>query len=149
VKSLAPDASVPEKLAPLWRDIDFLGRLLEEVILRHAGESVSKAVEHARAATLELRQRYDPDLERGFLRWIENLDIPTTTQVIRAFALYFQLVNLAEEVHRIRRKRHYENLPDHAPQKGSLEEIALKLSARGSRRPRSRNASTRFPSRSS
>jgi len=115
----------------LWHDIDFLGKRLEEVVQKHAGEVVFKAVEHARAATLQLRKKYDSDLEKRFLRWIETLDLPTATQVIRAFALYFQLVNLAEEVHRIRRKRHYENLPDHAPQKGSIEEIALKLSARG------------------
>jgi len=121
----------PEKLAPLWRDIDFLGKRLEEVVHKHAGETVSKAVEHARSTTLQLRKKFDPGLEKRFLRWIETLDLSTATQVIRAFALYFQLVNLAEEVHRIRRKRHYENLPDHAPQKGSIEEIALKLSARG------------------
>ena len=81
--------------------------------------------------SLQLRKKYDPALEKRFLRWIETLDLSTATQVIRAFALYFQLVNLAEEVHRIRRKRYYENLPDHAPQRGSVEEIALKLSARG------------------
>jgi phosphoenolpyruvate carboxylase len=131
VKALPMVPGVPEKLAPLRHDIDFLGKRLEEVVLRHAGEAVSKAVEHARETTLQLRKKFDPDLEKRFLRWIETLDLPTATLVIRAFALYFQLVNLAEEVHRIRRKRHYESLPDHAPQKGSIEEIALKLSARG------------------
>jgi phosphoenolpyruvate carboxylase len=131
VKALSHARGVPEKLAPLWRDVDFLGQQLEEVVLKHAGDAVFKAVEHARSTTLRLRKKYDPDLEKRFLRWIETLDLSTATQVIRAFALYFQLVNLAEEVHRIRRKRHYENLPDHAPQKGSIEEIALKLSARG------------------
>ena len=131
MKTLAPRSSIPEKMAPLWADIDFLGGLLEEVVERHAGEDVFKAVEHARAVTHQLRQKFDPDVERRFLQWIDKLDMTTTTHVIRAFALYFKLVNLAEEAHRIRRKRHYESLPDHAPQKGSLEEIALKLSARG------------------
>ena len=116
---------------PLWRDIDFLGKMLEDVILTHAGETVLKAVEHTRETTAQLRQKHQPHLEKQFLQWIKTLDLRTATRVIRAFALYFQLVNLAEEVHRIRRKRHYENMPDHAPQKGSLEEIALKLSARG------------------
>ena len=72
-----------------------------------------------------------PILKNAFCSGFKTLDLATATQVIRAFALYFQLVNLAEEVHRLRRKRYYENLPDHAPQKGSLEEIALKLGARG------------------
>jgi phosphoenolpyruvate carboxylase len=122
---------IPEKLAPLRADIDFLARLLGDVILTHAGDDVFKAVEHTRSTTLQLRQEHDPDLEKRFLQWIQTLELTTATQVIRAFALYFQLVNLAEEVHRIRRRRYYENLPDHAPQKGSLEEIALKLGARG------------------
>jgi phosphoenolpyruvate carboxylase len=115
----------------LWADIDFLGGLLQEVVERHAGEDVFKAVEHAREVTHRLRKKFDPDVERRFLQWIEKLDLATTTHIIRAFALYFKLVNLAEEAHRIRRKRYYESLPNHAPQKGSLEEIALKLSARG------------------
>jgi len=122
---------IPEKLAPLRADIDFLARLLGDVILTHAGEDVYKAVEHARSTTLQLRQTYDPDLEKRFLKWIQTLELTTATEVIRAFTLYFQLVNLAEEVHRIRRRRYYENVPDHAPQRGSLEEVALKLSARG------------------
>ena len=122
---------IPEKLAPLRADIDFLATLLGEVILTHAGEDVFKAVEHVRSTTLGLRQEFDAETEKRFLHWIKALDLSVATQVIRAFALYFQLVNLAEEVHRLRRKRFYENLPDHAPQKGSLEEIALKLSARG------------------
>ncbi len=123
--------ALSEKLAPLRRDIDFLVRLLGEVVERHAGETVLKAVEETRATTRRLREKFDPDLEKQFLEWIAKLNIATATEIIRAFALYFQLVNLAEEVHRIRRKRYYENLPHHAPQKGSLEELALKLSARG------------------
>jgi phosphoenolpyruvate carboxylase len=131
VKSPKSPAGISEKLTPLWRNIDFLGKRLEEVVQKQAGAEVSKAVEHARSTTLQLRQKYDPELEKRFLKWIEALDLSIATPVIRAFALYFQLVNLAEEVHRIRRKRHYESLPEHAPQKGSVEEIALKLSARG------------------
>ncbi len=126
-----PAGGVPEKLAPLQKDIHFLVGLLGEAILTHAGEDVFKAVEHVRLTTLELREKYDPAVEKRFLDWIKTLALPKTTQIIRAFTLYFQLVNLAEEVHRVRRKRHYENLPEHAPQKGSLQEIALKLSARG------------------
>ncbi len=122
---------IPEKLAPLRADIDFLARILGDVIITHAGEDVFKAVEHARETTLALRQAYDAEQEKKFLQWIKTLELSAATQVIRAFALYFQLVNLAEEVHRLRRKWYYENLPDHAPQKGSLEEVALKLSARG------------------
>ncbi len=124
-------SSSSDKLAPLRRDIDFLARLLGEAILTHAGEPVYKAVAHVRRATLALRRKYSPAAEKKLLHYIRAQDLSTSTQIIRAFALYFQLVNLAEEVHRVRRKRHYESLPNHAPQKGSLEEVVLKLGARG------------------
>lgn len=127
--SVSSEAS--SKLAPLRRDIDFLGRLLGEIIRRQGGDPVFNAVEHVRQATVRLRQHYDAGREKELLEWMKTLDLPTTIQVIRAFTIYFQLVNLAEEVHRIRRKRYYASLPDHAPQRGSLEETALRLSARG------------------
>lgn len=132
--------STSEKLAPLMRDIDFLGQLLGEVIRRHAGEAVYEAVEKTRRTTIHLRRAFDPKREQELLAWIRTLDVATSTHVIRAFALYFQLVNIAEEVHRIRRKRYYESLPDHAPQRGSVEEIALRLGARGLTPPDIQNA---------
>jgi len=129
--SLTATPNIGDKQAPLRRDIAFLGRILGDVVLKHGGEKVFNAVEHTRQITHELRSQFDAAKEADFLQWIRTLDLNTSTQVIRAFALYFQLVNMAEEVHRIRRKRHYESLPDHAPQRGSLEETALKLGARG------------------
>lgn len=120
-----------DKWAPLREDIAFLIRLLGDIVHKHGGEKVFHAVEHARKITHALRENFDPKKENEFLNWIRTLDLPTATQTIRAFTLYFQLVNLAEEVHRIRRKRYYENLPDHAPQRGSIEETALHLGSRG------------------
>ncbi len=120
-----------DKLAPLRRDIDFLAGLLGDAILTHAGESIFKGVEYVRETTQALRKKYDPALEKKLLSWMRTLDVAESTQIIRAFAFYFQLVNLAEEIHRIRRKRYYESLSERAPQKGSIEEVVLKLGARG------------------
>lgn len=130
MKTLLP-LDPADKLAPLRRDIDFLGQVLGEVILKHAGEAAYKAVEHTRQTTIRLRQSFDARIEQDFLQWITTLELGQSTQVIRAFALYFQLVNLAEEVHRIRRKRYYEGLQNRAPQRGSIEEAALRIGARG------------------
>ena len=47
-----------DKLAPLRHDIDFLGRLLGEIIRAQAGQAVYDAVEHVRHTTLQLRQTY-------------------------------------------------------------------------------------------
>jgi phosphoenolpyruvate carboxylase len=123
--------TAPDKLAPLRHDVDFLSSLLGQVVRLHAGDAVFDAVEKVRHATIKLRADFDPAQEQSLLAWMQTLDLPTSTNIIRAFALYFQLVNLAEEVHRIRRKRFYASLPNHPPQKGSLAETALRLSARG------------------
>jgi serine/threonine protein kinase len=84
--------------------VPFEGESVGEVLMKHAGDRVFQAVEHARKVTHTLRESFDAQKENEFLTWIRGLDVATATQVIRAFTLYFQLVNLAEEVHRIRRK---------------------------------------------
>jgi len=48
-------------------------------------------------------------------------------QVIRAFAIYFQLVNIAEQNHRIRRKRDYERSAGEGVQPGSIESVVQAL----------------------
>ncbi|MCM2312000.1 MAG: phosphoenolpyruvate carboxylase, partial [Steroidobacteraceae bacterium] len=51
-------------------------------------------------------------------------------ELIRAFGTWFQVVNLAEKVHRVRRRRQYMN-DSSTPQPGGLEECFGKLAARG------------------
>ena len=52
-------------------------------------------------------------------------------QVIRAFAIYFQLVNIAEQNHRIRRKRDYERSAGETVQPGSIESAVQELKEQG------------------
>ena len=60
---------------------------------------------------------------------LRGLSIPTAEKVIRAFSTYFQLVNIAEESHRIRRKRCHEAQPGFRPQRGSVEDVVQRLHA--------------------
>ena len=62
---------------------------------------------------------------------IDALDPEIRHQVIRAFAIYFQLVNIAEQNHRIRRKRDYERSAGETVQPGSIESAILDLKDQG------------------
>ena len=62
---------------------------------------------------------------------IDALDPDIRHQVIRAFAIYFQLVNIAEQNHRIRRKRDYERSAGETVQPGSIESAIQDLKEQG------------------
>src|SRR5262249_57235009 len=65
--------------------------------------------------------------ERELKRLLRRLSLDETIGVIRAFSVYFQLVNIAEQYHRIRRKRFYELRTPDQPQRGSLAETLRRL----------------------
>lgn len=118
-----------DKLRPLREDVRFLGDLLGEVLREQGGEALFDAVETVRLLTKRLRRSYSEDVERELEEVIRKLDLHTATRVARAFGLYFQLVNLAEQHHRVRRKREYER--EHVlPQPGSLESLVRALKSR-------------------
>ncbi len=95
---------------PLARDVRLLGALLGQVIAEQDGPEQFALVERIRRRTIALRQagepRIEPDVERQRLAAeIAGLDLEHAAAVARAFTLYFQLVNLAEERQRIRTLR--------------------------------------------
>ncbi|HLD50335.1 MAG TPA: phosphoenolpyruvate carboxylase, partial [bacterium] len=114
-----------EKLKPLHREVRYLAQCLTRVLIEQEGRKFLDLVESIRHAAKELRSRYQPALEEKLIKKIQTLNLETLTKVIRAFTIYFQLVNLAEEKHRVRRKRAYET--DNIPQPGSVEHILRKL----------------------
>lgn len=84
-------------------DVDFLGRSLGTVLREMEGEPFFELVETVRATTKRLRAGGDGDGASGELdRLLSTLDLATAERLIRAFTVYFQLINLAEEIHRIR-----------------------------------------------
>lgn len=83
------------------------GGLLGQVVREVAGETVYEAVETLRRGHIALRKRDVPGKRERLRRFIAGLDADTLEQCIRAFSLYFSLVNIAEEAwqHRERRRR--------------------------------------------
>lgn len=97
---------------PLAREVRLLGALLGQVIVEQAGIGLLELVERIRRRRIQLRrdvegadrERLEAELEAE----LAGLDPDRIEVVIRAFGLYFQLVNLAEERHRVRTLRRRE-----------------------------------------
>ncbi|HKC84508.1 MAG TPA: phosphoenolpyruvate carboxylase, partial [Blastocatellia bacterium] len=119
------------KDTPLRADIRRLGDLLGETLKRFGGERLFEIEEDVRALCKRLRGAQatgkTAGAERELKRLLRRLSLDETIGVIRAFSVYFQLVNIAEQYHRIRRKRFYELRTPDQPQRGSLAETLRRL----------------------
>ena len=96
-----------DRYGQLRREVRLLGTLLGEVLREQGGQELFEAVERVRQATRALRRQMNPQAERELVAFLEQLAPRTAVAVARAFGLYFQLVNLAEQRQRVRRRREY------------------------------------------
>jgi phosphoenolpyruvate carboxylase len=90
---------VADTAAPLRRDVRLLGQVLGEVLVEQEGEWLYERVERIRLASQAARRDgtvTDVDTQLG---------AHEQALVLRAFGLFFQLTNLAEQLHRMRRRR--------------------------------------------
>ncbi|MEO8229639.1 MAG: phosphoenolpyruvate carboxylase [Chloroflexota bacterium] len=90
---------------PLAREVRLLGSLLGQVIVEQEGLDLLELVERVRRRTIALRRADDPIERARLAAELDSLDLPRAEALIRSFGLYFQLVNLAEERHRVRTLR--------------------------------------------
>lgn len=132
----AVDSQVPPEEArddPLQRglsaDIHYLGDLLGETIRRLAGDRAFTLVEEVRAATKALRTRHSVEEARLIRDRLETLDLSALRTLIRAFSLYFDLINLAEQRARLRSLRVRLETPEPVPE--SVEAALRQLRDRG------------------
>jgi len=93
---------------PLRRDIRILGDLLGKVLVSQYGQELLDEVERVRTSAKLFRNSDLTILQEEFADVVRRVPNHLRTHVIRAFSLYFELVNIAEQTHRIRRKRAYE-----------------------------------------
>jgi phosphoenolpyruvate carboxylase len=111
---------------PLRSDVRSLGRILGEVLIEQEGEPLYALEERVRK--LAILRRRGPAEERSartdeLTALLAELPLEHAIVVIRAFATYFRLVNLAEQNHRIRRTRAHARARDGRPQRGSLRAV--------------------------
>ncbi len=87
--------------------VKLFGNILGQVLEAQAGSQVLEAVETLRKGYISLRKRENAAKRRKLAKFIEGLDADTLVHVVRAFSIYFSLVNIAEEayLHRQRRRQ--------------------------------------------
>ena len=115
------------KEAPLRRDVRSLGTLLGDVLREQAGDELFAQVEALRQGTIRRRDaeaRGDEEeatrLAIGSLELVHRLPVEQAILLTRAFAFYFELINLAETNHRKRRRIALQLSGQAVRQRGSL-----------------------------
>ena len=89
----------------LSEDIRLLGGLLGDIIRRLAGEQAFELVEEIRTAAKALRSEPSVEAAKSLRERLDRLELPELRTLIRAFSIYFDLVNLAEQQARVRANR--------------------------------------------
>ncbi|MGE5350674.1 MAG: phosphoenolpyruvate carboxylase, partial [Acidobacteriota bacterium] len=115
-----------EKDEPLKKDIRELGIILGNVLVEQEDPELFEAVETLRSLTKSLRTEYSDEVRNKIVSLIDTFTPEKAYKVVKAFSVYFILVNAADEIHRIRRMRAHVFLND-KPQKGSVEEALMCL----------------------
>ncbi len=115
------------KEAPLRRDVRSLGMLLGEVLREQAGDDLFAHVEALRQGTIRRRDAEAHGSEEEAARQaltalelVHSLPVERALLLTRAFAFYFELINLAETNHRKRRRLALQLSGDAGRQRGSL-----------------------------
>jgi phosphoenolpyruvate carboxylase len=136
------DNTPPSADARLRRDVRLLGDVLGRVLVEQEGHELLDDEERIRALARDARATGSA-AHRGALREaVAGLDAEREGLVLRAFAVYFQLVNLAEQHHRLRRRREYE-AEERTPRE-SLAEAVSRLEEAGVARADLEQAASRL-----
>ncbi|MCZ6727012.1 MAG: phosphoenolpyruvate carboxylase [Acidobacteria bacterium] len=125
---MARDVHFEPKDLPLRDDVRLLGALVGEVIREQCGDETFELVETARTLAIA-RRGGDSEAGPQLRAMLSGLEQTLATELVRAFSSYFRVVNLAEKVHRIRRRRDYLREPDSPPQREGILDALLRLRA--------------------
>ena len=122
------DISFPQKDTELREDVHMLGALVGEVIREQGGDALYEAVEGDRQAAIARREG-DATGAAQLALGTRGVPADLARDLVRAFSTWFEMLNMAEKVHRIRRRRQYLN--EGAVQPGGIEEAIAELKAKG------------------
>jgi phosphoenolpyruvate carboxylase len=116
--------------APLREDVSRLGQLIGEVLIDQEGTALLQRVERVRKLAIARREGRAGLAELQAL--LSALEPNEIEPLVRAFGVYFQSVNVAERLHRVRRRLDYQRAQSGAPpQPGGLHATLIALKAAG------------------
>ena len=124
------DIHFPPKHEALRDDVHALGALVGEILAEQGGDSLFKLVELDRVAAIGRREG-DEKARLELAASVRDRPPALARDLVRAFSTWFQVVNLAERVHRIRRRRDYFLKDSNRPQPGGVEDAILALKTQG------------------
>lgn len=112
-------------------NVRLLGDILGQVIYQQAGPEILGLEERIRRLAKSRRTISDPLTDQELAEIVEQMDVARQEAVARAFTSYFELINLAEEHHRVRVLREREAQADGKVQHESLAEAIATLRKKG------------------
>ena len=106
--ALPPEPTTRPEDVALHDDVRWLAAALGRVIRRLEGDQAFQTVDELRRAC-RARRRGAPDAPSldALLDRVDALPLDMSAVAARAFTLFFLLINTAEQVHRVRRRRDY------------------------------------------
>jgi phosphoenolpyruvate carboxylase len=126
------DSERLSKDQPLNDDMKWLTAALGRAMLRLEGQPAFEAVEQLRRACRDRRRGYSGAKSlRELLIEVDRLPLELAAPTARAFTLYFLLINTAEQVHRVRRRRAYDTGAEAIAQPASLRWAFEQLKSQG------------------
>lgn len=128
VMPLQPETPDLPHDAPLREDVSRIGAMVGQMLAEQRGEAFFERVESVRTTAIRRRRDDEPVTLLGHS--LSGMQPEEAEALARAFATYFQAVNIAERVHRIRRRRDYQRVGS-APQPESLLDVLRGLKKQG------------------
>ena len=120
----------PPQHEALREDVHALGALVGEILLEQGGPQLLDLVERDRQAAIARREG-DPKAAAELIARVKGRPPDVARDLVRAFSSWFQVVNLAEKVHRIRRRREYFVRDSEKPQPGGVQDALAQLKNEG------------------
>lgn len=134
---MTEDVLATPEHSPLRNDVRMLGDLLGQVIQDLEGKDLYEKVETIRTMAKQTRSGETTGMAQ-LTELLQTLSEDELVKIARAFGQFLNLANIAEQHHRVRRRREYQvaytNDPDRKddqPQKGSLDELIPRMQAEG------------------